>query len=137
MQTDTRRGFYHPDVGYFETSHPPTAEHRANYPSGYVSVPLPLNNTQTFNTTTLLWEDDSAKALGYLEANDRFERDEVLTKSDYIVTRHRDEVDSGETTTLTTTKYQEWLAYRTVLRNLTDDANWPLTVNTTTITVPT
>jgi len=136
MQTDTRRGFYHPDVGYFEASHPPTAEHRANYPSGYVEVPVPLDHTQTFNPTTLLWEDDSAKALGYLEANDRFERDELLTKSDYIVTRHRDEVDSGQTTTLTTAKYQEWLTYRTALRNVTDDANWPLTVNTTTLTAP-
>jgi len=136
MTEDLRRGFYHPDIGYWETSHPPKPEYRASYPSGYVEVPVPLNNTQTFNSTTLLWEDDNAKELESLKSHDRRDRDQMLVDSDYMMTRHRDQVDAGETTTLTDAKYQEWLTYRTALRNITNDANWPLTVNTTTLTAP-
>jgi hypothetical protein len=136
MTQDLRRGFYHPDIGYWETSHPPKPEYKVNYPSGYVEVPVPLNNIQTFNPITLLWEDDAVKELESLKSHDRQDRNKILVDSDYIMTRHRDQVDANESTTLTPSKYQEWLNYRTALRNLTNDANWPLTVNAKTLTAP-
>lgn len=54
-----------------------------------------------------------------LVAKERAWRDAELAKSDPIVARHRDQVESGLTTTLTADQYTELQAYRTLLRD------WP------------
>lgn len=48
----------------------------------------------------------------------RHVRDLELLNSDWIVGRHRDQKDGGISTTLTDTKYSEWLTYRQDLRDL-------------------
>ena len=54
-----------------------------------------------------------------LLAKERAWRDAELAKSDQIVARHRDQVESGLTTTLTADQYTELQVYRTLLRD------WP------------
>jgi hypothetical protein len=34
------KGFYHPSIGYWQTTNQPSAEILASYPSGYIEVPL-------------------------------------------------------------------------------------------------
>ncbi|MFI3272619.1 MAG: tail fiber assembly protein [Pseudomonadota bacterium] len=48
----------------------------------------------------------------------RTERDVRITACDWVIIRHRDEVDEGEETTLTADEYAVWLAYRKALRDL-------------------
>lgn len=54
-----------------------------------------------------------------LAADERVWRDQRLSETDGVVTRHRDEVEEGLETTLTPTQYTELQAYRRALRN------WP------------
>ena len=59
-------------------------------------------------------------------------RNEKLFSTDWMVTRHRDQVDSGVTTSLTNDQYKNLLIYRQALRDITekynniDDVVWPL-----------
>lgn len=55
-----------------------------------------------------------------LLARERAWRDGELASSDSIVARHRDQVESGATTTLTSDQYTALQAYRALLRD------WPL-----------
>jgi hypothetical protein len=54
-----------------------------------------------------------------------------LYETDWMVLRHRDQVEAGTATTLTNTQYQNLLIYRQALRDLSKDYNndnvvWPL-----------
>jgi hypothetical protein len=54
-----------------------------------------------------------------------------LYETDWMVIRHRDQVEAGTATTLTNTQYQNLLIYRQALRDLSKDYNndnviWPL-----------
>lgn len=48
----------------------------------------------------------------------RTERDARITSCDWVITRHRDELDEGGGTTLTAEGYAVWLSYRQALRDL-------------------
>lgn len=50
----------------------------------------------------------------------RADRDGRLSSCDWITNRHRDQLDDGITTAITTTKYDEWIDYRQDLREITD-----------------
>lgn len=57
-------------------------------------------------------------------------RDTLLQSSDYMVVRHRDELDAGLPTTLTDAQYSQLLAYRQSLRDFPetvdfDNIVWP------------
>ncbi len=62
-------------------------------------------------------------------------RDSSIELTDWIVMRHRDELDIGGETTLTAQEFAEVLAYRSALRNFpktleyvnleTDEIVWP------------
>ena len=52
-------------------------------------------------------------------------RDALLSASDGVVTRHRDEVEEGLATTLTTEQYSELLTYRRQLRDWPQGAEFP------------
>ncbi len=54
-----------------------------------------------------------------LEAVERTWRDSELTRTEWIIARHRDEADMGQPTTLTAEQYGELLAWRQLLRD------WP------------
>lgn len=58
-------------------------------------------------------------------ASKRRERDSALASTDWLVVRHRDEMDAGLTTTLSNDKYTSLLKYRSTLRNITSDRNFP------------
>jgi len=60
----------------------------------------------------------------------RAQRDHALDDCEWMVTRHRDQVDAVAAgllaaSTLTTAQYQELLAYRQALRDITAQAGWP------------
>lgn len=59
-------------------------------------------------------------------ATERVWRDALLSATDGVVTRHRDEVEEGAATTLTTEQYSELLAYRRQLRDWPQGAEFPL-----------
>ena len=51
-------------------------------------------------------------------------RDSALSATDWLVARHRDEVESGWTTSLTPIQYNELMNYRQQLRDYTTHRNW-------------
>ena len=52
-------------------------------------------------------------------------RDSQLTLSEWVVTRHRDEVDMSMATTITTQQFSELLKYRQTLRDWPTDKGFP------------
>ncbi|MCU0092216.1 phage tail assembly chaperone [Pseudomonas koreensis] len=61
-----------------------------------------------------------------LAAVERIWRDQRLTETDGVVTRHRDEVDEGLSTTLTPEQYAELQEYRRALRYWPEAGEFPL-----------
>lgn len=55
----------------------------------------------------------------------RAKRDSELEKSNWIVERHRDELEHLTTTTLTAKQYTELQAYRQKLRDWPAQSGWP------------
>ena len=59
-------------------------------------------------------------------------RDQKLYDTDWLVTRHRDQIESNSSTTLDNVQYQKLLNYRQQLRDITltyknvDDVVWPI-----------
>lgn len=70
-----------------------------------------------------------AEKLATKWVNLRAERDERIKDSDWLVSRHRDQVDAGITPTLDNATYQGWLVYRQELRDLPDAITDPYNVN--------
>lgn len=58
-------------------------------------------------------------------SNERVWRDAVIDSTGWIVSRHRDEVELGEPTSLTTVKYDELMQYRKSLRDWTASSEFP------------
>ena len=61
-----------------------------------------------------------------LATAERAWRDAQIVASDGVVARHRDEVESGSVTTLTSDQYIELQAYRRALRNWPEAGGFPL-----------
>lgn len=61
-----------------------------------------------------------------LIANERFWRDEQLSATDGMVSRHRDELEGGAMTTLTSAHYIELQSYRHNLREWPKSGTFPL-----------
>ena len=59
-------------------------------------------------------------------------RNAKLAETDWMVTRHRDQLDAGIATSLTSEQYSKLLVYRQQLRDITniyeslDDVIWPI-----------
>ncbi|WIE52399.1 phage tail assembly chaperone [Pseudomonas sp. GM17] len=53
-------------------------------------------------------------------------RDDQLTETDGVVSRHRDELEAGGETTLTPPQYSELQAYRRALRGWPESGEFPL-----------
>lgn len=62
-------------------------------------------------------------------ARERFWRGSQLSKTDSLVTRHRDEQDAGRETTLTDVRYKQLQAYRLDLRDWPEAAGFPSEAN--------
>ncbi|WP_039967806.1 phage tail assembly chaperone [Pseudomonas chlororaphis] len=61
-----------------------------------------------------------------LSAAERYWRDQQLSETDPLVSRHRDEQEEGSETTLTPARYGELQAYRRSLRNWPENGEFPL-----------
>ncbi|MBN6210682.1 phage tail assembly chaperone [Ralstonia pickettii] len=59
----------------------------------------------------------------------RANRNGLLAQSDWIVMRHRDQLDGGATTSLTAAQFKAWLTYRQALRDVPNQANFPQSVS--------
>jgi len=55
----------------------------------------------------------------------RNERDALLLDSQWLVQRHRDQIEVAEPTTLTSDQYKALLTYRQALRDVTTQAGFP------------
>ena len=67
-----------------------------------------------------------AAPLAEQESAERIWRDLQLSLSDGVVSRHRDEVETGEVTTLTAEQYTALQVYRQLLRDWPQGAEFPL-----------
>lgn len=60
-----------------------------------------------------------------LEVSEKIWREAALLKTDSVVARHRDEVESGDETTLSAAQYQALQEYRKSLRRWPEMAGFP------------
>ncbi|MNJ23368.1 hypothetical protein D3C77_177530 [compost metagenome] len=60
-----------------------------------------------------------------LEAAERIWRDSQVTTTEWLVTRHRDEQDMQQSTTLTAEQFAALLVYRQMLRDWPQDSRFP------------
>lgn len=59
----------------------------------------------------------------------RARRDELLTATEWIVWRHRDEIDAGHEAALSAADYSALLGYRQKLRDLPEQDGFPQIIN--------
>jgi hypothetical protein len=59
----------------------------------------------------------------------RSKRDELLAASQWLVDRHRDELDASVPTTLTAAQFAGLQAYRQALRSITDQSGFPTSID--------
>jgi hypothetical protein len=71
---------------------------------------------------------DFAPDLDALAADARAKRDALLDSTQRLVDRHRDELDAGVATTLSSSTYAALQTYRQALRDLTDQDGFPLSI---------
>lgn len=64
-------------------------------------------------------------SVAQLESEARSKRDALLAETDWIAIRHRDEVDSGIDTTLSSEQYSSLQSYRRDLRDITAQSGFP------------
>lgn len=80
------------------------------------------------------WDDDGypllieppAPSLEFFSDTERTWRDGQLAATDGVVSRHRDEVEEAQKTTLTPAQYSELQVYRRALRNWPEAGEFPL-----------
>jgi alkylhydroperoxidase family enzyme len=72
----------------------------------------------------LAFSNPSASAAGVRE-----QRNALVSATDWLVQRHRDQLDESESTTLTTAQYTSLQAYRTALRGVPEQSGFPASVD--------
>lgn len=116
------KGFYHPSVGYWQTTNAPSPEILATYPQGTVEVPLMPGSGYTFDGSQWVapaqsWVNEQAAK------NVRSERlRKLVLEVDPLVSNPLRWND------LTAEKREAWTAYRTALLNITAQTGFPHTV---------
>ena len=116
------KGFYHPSVGYWQTTNEPSEETLAGYPQGTKEVPLKPGKGYNYNGTE--WVAPSFEWLSQDKAKEvRSQRNMLLaTKVDPIVTNPLRWAD------LSAEKQQELSDYRKALLSITEQAGFPFNV---------
>ncbi|KEX94722.1 phage tail protein [Pseudomonas putida] len=117
------RGFYDPTI------HTTMPEDAVEMPEGLHAELL----TGQSEGKIIAWVDDGCPVLvdpplpsqEVLAANERVWRDGQLAATDGVVSRHRDEVEEVQETTLTPTQYSELQAYRRELRDWPQAGDFP------------
>ena len=107
------KGFFHENIGYWQTTNQPSAEIMATYPSGTVEVPLmPAENHSWDGTKWVELPPD----LDTLAASARAQRNGRLTASDWTQVADAP-VDKAA-----------WATYRQALRDITTQESFPESV---------
>jgi len=73
--------------------------------------------------------DPPAPTAAELAARVRVHRDDLFAASDWLVSRHREQIDAGAPTSLTAEQFAAVLAYRQELRDVSSQARFPGAVN--------
>lgn len=113
------KGFYHPNVGYWQTTSDPAQEILDSYPEGTVEVPVMPGPGYSYNGSewvppTQEWLD--TQAAKFVRAT----RDTKLRREvDPVVTNPLRWAD------LSQEKQTEWSNYRKALLDITDQAGFP------------
>ena len=99
-------------------------------PAGGVMMPgpRPEDVRDVSGVVTETWvasQQGSWEKISTASSRIREERDRRLEESTWIVERHRDQLASGEATTLTKGQYQAWLGYRQALRDIPQQPGFP------------
>lgn len=83
-----------------------------------VAEPLPVQQSRVVTQVPIVAKEESGMA-------SRAWREASLAKTEWLVTRHRDEQDLGRGTSLKPTQYLELLEYRQALRDWPDSLLFP------------
>lgn len=89
-----------------------------------VTLIAPGDN-QSWDAVAGAWVTDPAAVAAAVRAT----RDAKLTACEWLVIRHRDQVDAGVSTTLAAEQYADLLAYRQALRDVPSQQGFPLEVS--------
>ncbi|QIY81517.1 phage tail assembly chaperone [Chromobacterium violaceum] len=88
--------------------------------------------SQSFGEKVINWTtspptliDRPAPSGDILAQEARFKRDNLLQGCQWLVQRHRDQIDASIATTLTTAQYAQLQSYRESLRNLPQQSGFP------------
>ncbi|WP_215807251.1 phage tail assembly chaperone [Aeromonas jandaei] len=68
---------------------------------------------------------NSVDGLHHQSSVARFQRSALISNTDWLVNRHRDELDIGSSTTITASQYSELQEYRRSLRDWPEAKGWP------------
>jgi len=104
-------GFFHPDLGYWQTNTTPSQDILDTYPQGTVEVPLKPSAYTEWNGSA--WIDVPPPAPTADEV--RAERDRLLAATDWMALS---DVNMSP----------EWIAYRQALRDLPQQEGFPSNV---------
>ncbi|WP_299686672.1 hypothetical protein [uncultured Tateyamaria sp.] len=74
-----QHGFFHPDLGYWQTKSEPTTAQIENYPKGYQEVPLKPGPAHFWNGQA--WEVDSSEAASQKRRTSRLTRTEFALRA--------------------------------------------------------
>lgn len=69
------------------------------------------------------------RSIAQLESECRSKRDTLLSETDWVVIRHRDEVEEVISTSLSPEEYSSMLSYRRDLRDITKQPGFPKSIN--------
>jgi len=103
-------GFYHPTVGYWQTTNEPSPEVLSNYPQGTVQVPLKPSGDYEWDGQSWGKLPVDLQALGFQV---RLKRDRLLSASDWTQVADAP-VDQAA-----------WATYRQALRDIPDQVGFP------------
>lgn len=110
MNEYTEHGFYHPDIGYWQTIGAPSESEKASYPQGTVEIPLKPGSWYDWDGTEWI----KGRMPEDLAAGDvRWKRSQLLTESDWAMNPD------------TPTDKEAWGAYRQALRDITAQEGFP------------
>lgn len=113
------KGFYHPTLGYWQTTNEPPDEILASYAAGTIEVPVMPGPGYTFDganwvAPTQQWLDDRAAMLVRGERASR-----LYNHVDPVVT------NALRWNSMPAEKQAQWAAYRTALLDITDQSGFP------------
>ena len=113
------KGFYHPSVGYWQTTNEPSDETRSQYPQGTVEVALKPGYGYEYDGSA--WVAPSAEWLYEVATK------EVRSLRDWKLQNEVDVVVSNPLRWggMTAEQQGAWASYRTALLDITNQAGFP------------